>query len=190
MAEVPVSLVTALKGAQMDGVDAVHDAYRAHYRRLVGQLYALTRDLAEAQDVVQEAYARALARPARFLEVQDPEKWLRTVAMNAARTRYRRRWVLDRLLLAGRVHPPGETVPGMSPDRVALVAALRRLPRRTREAIVLHHIADLPIDEVAAALGVSAGTIKSRLSRGRAELARYLADDEPTTTARGAVDYA
>lgn len=174
----------------MDGVDAVHDAYHAHYRRLVGQLYALTRDLAEAQDVVQEAYARALARPARFLEVQDPEKWLRTVAMNAARTRYRRRWVFDRLLLAGRVHPPEETVPGMSPDRVALVAALRRLPRRTREAIVLHHIADLPIDEVASALGVSAGTIKSRLSRGRAQLARYLADDEPTITAKGAVDYA
>ncbi|GLH96007.1 SigE family RNA polymerase sigma factor [Phytohabitans aurantiacus] len=174
----------------MDGVEAVHDAYRAHYRRLVGQLYALTRDLSEAQDVVQEAYARALARPARFLEVQDPEKWLRTVAMNAARTRYRRRWVLDRLLLAGRVHRPDETVPGMSPDRVALVEALRRLPRRTREAIVLHHIADLPVDEVAAALGVSAGTVKSRLSRGRAALARLLADNPDTTTAEGAIDYA
>jgi RNA polymerase sigma-70 factor (ECF subfamily) len=88
------------------------------------------------------------------------------------------------------VDRPERTVPGTSPDRVALVQALRRLPRRTREAIVLHHIADLPVDEVAAVLGVSAGTVKSRLSRGRAALARHLADEPNTTTARGAVDYA
>lgn len=174
----------------MDGGEAVHDAYRAHYRKLVGQLYALTRDLAEAQDVVHEAYARALARPARFLAVQDPEAWLRTVAMNVARTRYRRRWILDRLLLAGRVDRPEQTVPDLSPDRVVLVAALRRLPRRTREAIVLHHLADLPVDEVAVALGVSAGTVKSRLSRGRAALARHLADEPNPIIAKGAVDYA
>ncbi|MCW3813039.1 hypothetical protein ONA91_01015 [Micromonospora sp. DR5-3] len=55
------------EGERMDGVTAVHEAYRAHYRRLVGQLCALTGSLPEAQDVVHEAYARALARPARFL---------------------------------------------------------------------------------------------------------------------------
>ncbi|MFE9654146.1 SigE family RNA polymerase sigma factor [Micromonospora sp. NPDC006431] len=160
----------------MDGVTAVHEAYQAHYRRLVGQLCALTGSLPEAQDVVHEAYARALARPARFLAVDDPETWLRTVAMNLARTRYRRRWLFDRLLRSGRIDPAPQ-VPGLSPDRVALVAALRRLARPTREAMVLHYLADLPVVEVAEALGVPVGTVKARLSRGRAALVRHLTED-------------
>jgi RNA polymerase sigma-70 factor (ECF subfamily) len=167
----------------MDGVDAVHQAYGAYYHRLVGQLYGLTGDLPEAQDVVHEAYARALVRPGRFLEVQDPEAWLRTVAMNVARNRFRRRWVYDRLLRSGRVDRPADTVAGLSADRVAVIDALRRLNRPTREAVVLHHLADLPVAEVAAALGVSVGTVKARLSRGRAALARQLAD-EPEAPAR------
>jgi RNA polymerase sigma-70 factor (ECF subfamily) len=174
----------------MDGVEAVHDAYRAHYGRLVGQLYALTRDLSEAQDVVQEAYARALVRPARFLAVREPETWLRTVAMNVARSRFRRRWVLDRLLGSGRVYRPEQTVPGLSPDRVALIEALRKLGRPTREAVVLHHLADLPVEEVASTLGVSVGTVKARLSRGRAALARHLAEDPITVTEKGTVNHA
>lgn len=161
----------------MDGVAAVQQAYHAYYRSLVGQLYALTGDLAEAQDVVHEAYARALARPGPFLEVRDPAAWLRTVAMNLARNRFRRRWVFDRLVSAGRVTPAPDSVPGLSPDRVALVAALRKLGRPTREAIVLHHLADLPVEQVAATLGVPVGTVKARLSRGRAALARELADE-------------
>jgi RNA polymerase sigma-70 factor, ECF subfamily len=165
----------------MDGVTAIYQAYIAYYHRLVGQLYGLTGDLPEAQDVVHEAFARALARPARFLEVRDPEVWLRTVAMNLARTRFRRRWVFDRLVRAGRVDRPAETVPGLSPDRIALVNALKKLNRPTREAVMLHHLADLSVAEVAAALGVSVGTVKSRLSRGRSTLARHLAD-EPAAT--------
>ncbi|MEU4642060.1 sigma-70 family RNA polymerase sigma factor [Micromonospora sp. NPDC023814] len=166
----------------MDGVTAVHEAYRAHYRRLVGQVYALTGSLPEAQDVVHEAYARALARPARFLAVNDPETWLRTVAMNLARTRHWRQRFLDRLIRSGRAGPPDDH-PGLSPDRVALVAALRKLPRPTREAVVLHYLADLPVVEVAAALDVPVGTVKARLSRGRAALARHLTD-EPTSDER------
>ncbi|GAB3142675.1 SigE family RNA polymerase sigma factor [Micromonospora sonneratiae] len=161
----------------MDGQDAVHQAYQAYYHRLVGQLYGLTGDLPEAQDVVHEAYARALARPARFLELDDPEKWLRTVAMNVARSRFRRRWVFDRLLRSGRVDRPDDIVPGLSPDHVALVAALRELNRPTREAVVLHHLADLTVEEVADTLDVPVGTVKARLSRGRAALARLLSDN-------------
>jgi RNA polymerase sigma-70 factor (ECF subfamily) len=163
----------------MDASEAVRQAYQAHYSRLVGQLYGVTGDLAEAEDVVHEAFARALLRPARFLDVQDPAAWLRTVAVNLAKTRYRRRWLFDQLQRAGRVWQPPDAVPGLSPDRVALVAALRRLPYATRVTLVLHHVADLPVDEVAAILGVPAGTVKARLSRGRAALARHLSD-EPT----------
>lgn len=164
----------------MDGQDAVHQAYQAYYHRLVGQLYGLTGDLPEAQDVVHEAYARALASPARFLDLNDPEKWLRTVAMNVARSRFRRRWVFDRLLRSGRVDRPDDAVPGLSPDHVALVAALRKLNRPTRETVVLHHLADLTVEEVADTLEVPVGTVKARLSRGRAALARLLSDNPGT----------
>lgn len=163
----------------MDGEDTVRQAYQVHYRRLVAQVFGLVGDLAEAEDAVQEAFARVLAAPRSFLDADDTERWLRVVALNVARTRYRRRWLFDRLVRAGRVEPAPAAVPGLSADRVALLTALRRLAPPTREAVVLHYLADLPVGEVAATLGVPAGTVKARLARGRAALARFLADEDP-----------
>ena len=148
----------------------LQEIYAASAGRLVAQVYGVTGDFAEAQDVVQEAFARALAHPGRMRNVDNPEAWLRRVALNVARSRYRRRAVFDRLARGGRLHEPGHAPP-LSPDHVALVAALQRLPRATRETVVLHHIADLPVAEVAAALGCSVDTVKSRLVRGRRALA-------------------
>lgn len=158
----------------MDADDAVRQVYEASYRRLVGQLFGVTGELAEAEDVVQEAFARAVARPRVFAGLTDPEAWLRTVAINVARNRYRRRWVFDRLFHAGRVWTPPESVPELTPDTLDLVAALRTLPHRVRAALVLYHLVDLPVDEVAATLGAPPNTVKSWLARGRAALAREL----------------
>jgi RNA polymerase sigma-70 factor, ECF subfamily len=155
----------------LEAREAVRAAYQAYYRRLVATLYGLTADHSEAQDLVQEAYARALARPKVFLDVADPEAWLRTVAVNLARTRWRRRRLLDTMVRTGRIEVAPESVPGASPDRVLLVAALQKLSRPTRETIVLHHLADMSVHEVAETLGVPVGTVKARLSRGRALLA-------------------
>jgi RNA polymerase sigma-70 factor (ECF subfamily) len=160
----------------VEATDAVRAAYEADYRSLVAQVFALTGDLAEAQDVVHEAFARVLARPRGFLGAADPQAWLRATVFNVARTRFRRRRVFDRLVRSGRVEPNADSAPGLTPDRVALLAALRRLPSPTREAVVLHYLADLPIAEVAATLGVPVGTVKARLHRGRAAHATYHAD--------------
>ena len=162
----------------MGAEDAVHQAYKVHYRRLVAQVFGLVGDLAEAEDAVQEAFARVLAAPRSFIDADDSERWLRVVALNVARTRYRRRWLFDRLVRAGRVEIAPAAAPGLSADRVALLVALRRLAPATREAVVLHYLADLPVSEVAETLGVPVGTVKARLARGRAALARFLADDE------------
>ena len=166
--------------ADDDAREAVREAYQAYYRRLVATLYGLTADYGEAQDLVQEAYARALARPKTFLDVADPEAWLRTVAVNLARTRWRRRRLLDTMIRTGRVTPTPESVPGANPNRVLLVAALAKLSRPTRETIVLHHIADMSVHEVAEQLGIPVGTVKARLSRGRALLAELLHEAAPT----------
>jgi len=163
----------------VDAEKAVRQAYEAYYRRLVTQVAGLVGDLAEAEDAVHEAFARVLASPRSFLHADDAERWLRVAALNVARTRYRRRWLFDRLVRSGRIEITPATAPGVSADRMALLAALRRLAPPTREAVVLHHLADLSVAEVAATLDVPVGTVKARLARGRAALARFLSDDEP-----------
>ncbi|MGI5211614.1 RNA polymerase sigma factor [Plantactinospora sp. CA-290183] len=159
--------------------NAVADVYAASFRRLIVQLYAVTGDLSEAQEVVQEAFVRALGVPGRFAELENPESWLRRVAVNLARTRYRRRRTLDTLLR--RTGPP-PVVPDPSAEHVALMTALGQLPAGQRHALALHYLADLPVDEVARTLDVSVGTVKSRLSRGRTALAALLT--EPADLAR------
>ncbi|MDQ0791227.1 RNA polymerase sigma-70 factor (ECF subfamily) [Streptomyces sp. B3I7] len=154
--------------------------YAAAFPRLTGQLYAFTGDLGEAQDVVQEAFVRAWGRRHKLLVDEAPEAWTRTVAMRLAVSRWRRakRWV--ELV---RHSPPPEPDPGPGPERAALVAALRELPESQRMAIVLHHLCDLSVEQVASETGAPAGTVKARLSRGRAALARRLAVDEAEESA-------
>lgn len=153
---------------------ALAELYHGCYRRLVAQIYAFTTDLTEAQDAVQEAFARALARPQALADVESPEAWLRTVAINVVRRRWRRRKLLDAILLRDR--PVQRLVePGPGPERPDLRDAIAELPRTYREVIVLHYLADLSVEEVAAVLDVPAGTVKSRLFRGRAALAARLA---------------
>jgi RNA polymerase sigma-70 factor (ECF subfamily) len=151
---------------------AIEDLYRGCARSMVVAAYGLTGNLAEAQDAVQEAFVRAVASPRKVLEADDPRAYLKTVALNVARSRYRRRQHLD-LLLRRRPAPP-EVLAGMSPDRVALLHALRQLSQHEREAIVLHHLADLEVAQVAEMLGAPLGTVKSWLKRGRTKLAGLL----------------
>ncbi|MGW0825073.1 SigE family RNA polymerase sigma factor [Streptomyces sp. NPDC002845] len=149
--------------------------YAAAFPRLTGQLYAFTGDHSEAQDVVQEAFVRAWDRRREFLAEGAPEAWIRTVAMRLAVSRWRRarRW-----LELMRHAPPPEHTPGPDPERAVLVEALRRLPETQRMAIVLHHLCDLSVEQVASEVGAPVGTVKARLSRGRAALARELAPTE------------
>ncbi|WP_432834963.1 RNA polymerase sigma factor [Dactylosporangium sp. CA-092794] len=152
----------------------VAEVYHACYRRLVVQLFAFTTDLTEAQDVVQEAFARAVARPRGFAGIDNPEAWLRTVALNIVRRRWRRRRILDLILLKERPLHDAAGPDSGSDIATDLTRALNAIPRSYREVIVLHYYADLSVDEIAAALNVPAGTVKSRLSRGRTALAARL----------------
>ncbi|MFE9765355.1 SigE family RNA polymerase sigma factor [Streptomyces sp. NPDC005808] len=148
--------------------------YATAFPRLTGQLYAFTGDHGEAQDVVQEAFVRAWDQRREFLLDGAPEAWIRTVAMRLAVSRWRRarRW-----LELVRRNPPPQHVPGPDPDRATLVAALRTLPEPQRMALVLHHLCDLSVEQVASETGAPVGTVKARLSRGRAALARELTAD-------------
>lgn len=157
-------------------VQRVREVYDVSYRRLVGQLTGVTGDPSEAEDVVMEAFVKAVRSPGEFARLDNPEAWLRTVAVNAARSRWRRRrWLRES---APSVDLSATAYADLGPDRVDLLAALRRLPAAQREVIGLHHLADLPVVEVAETLGVPVGTVKARLSRGRAALAHLLEDSD------------
>jgi RNA polymerase sigma-70 factor (ECF subfamily) len=151
------------------------DFYSASFQKITGQVYAMIGDRDEAQEVVQEAFVRAWAHRRKLDKAEYPEAWVRTTAYRLAVSRWRRtmrgRRPADRALgAATETAAPSET-------HVALVAALKQLPESQRQALVLHHIADLPVHAVAREVGVPEGTIKARLSRGRAALAALLADD-------------
>lgn len=154
------------------GGDSFDDFYAAHFQRLLLQLYAFTGDLGHAQDAVQEAFSRAWARWDKLVGYDLPAVWVRRVAMNVARSRWRR-------LRAARAHAHfhrEQVVEGPSPDRVALARALAALPESQRRAVVLFHVADLSVREIAAEVGVAEGTVKAWLHRGRLALAAQLAD--------------
>jgi RNA polymerase sigma-70 factor (ECF subfamily) len=145
--------------------------YRATRQRVFDSMYGLTGDAAEAQDVVHEAYARAWQRWSSVSAYDEPEAWIRTVARRIAVSRWRR--TRSALRAYRRLGPP-QPVDGPNEQSVALVAALRQLPVSQRVAIVLHHIAELPVADVARETGVPVGTVKARLSRGRRALAELL----------------
>ncbi|SEW31118.1 RNA polymerase sigma-70 factor, ECF subfamily [Austwickia chelonae] len=150
---------------------AFDELYHACSRQLVAQMYAVCGDLAEAQDVVQEAFARAWERREQLDLMDSPEGWLRTVAYRLAVSRWRR---ARNAATAWTRRAEKESVAGVSLDHVLLVSALRRIPESQRHAIVLHHLCDLPVEEVASLTGAPVGTVKARLSRGRTALASVL----------------
>lgn len=148
--------------------------YAAAGPGLVRQVHALTGDLAEAQDCVQEAFARAWVRWSRVREYEAPGAWVRLVAFRLATSRFRH---LQTGVGVLRRHGPPDDTPGPDPSRVAVVRALQTLPTEQRVALVLHHMVGLTVDEISREVGSPTGTVKARLARGRAALAPLLADD-------------
>ena len=161
----------ALRPAQ-PGRSDFEELYATHFHGLTLQINAYVGNLAEAQDLVQEAFTRAVARWDRIAAYDDPSAWVRRVAWNLATSRWRRQRTATAFLLRQRQ----QHVAGPTPDRVALTAALATLPPTLRKAFVLHYIAQLTIAEIAQDEDVAEGTVKSWLHRGRALVAAYLID--------------
>jgi RNA polymerase sigma-70 factor (sigma-E family) len=141
------------------GFDA---AYPALFRRAYRTAYRLLGSRAEAEDVAQEALTRALMRWRRVEEYAEP--WVVRTATNLAidvvrRGKRRAGEVNDRT--AGDLFVD---------DRMDLVRALMTLPRRQREVVVLRYLGDFSESDVASALGLGHGTVKSHASRGLATL--------------------
>ncbi|HSV38430.1 MAG TPA: SigE family RNA polymerase sigma factor [Nocardioidaceae bacterium] len=151
------------------------EIFGVSYRRLVVQLYGVTGDAAEAEDLVQEAFVRAAADGMRFIALDNHEAWLRTVAINIYRSRWRKLRNFSRI--RERLASPPTDLPALE-ERLDVIEALRLLPDHQREVVALYYLADLDVAEVARTLGIAEGTVKSRLSRGRDALAITLTEKE------------
>ena len=147
--------------------------YHATYHRVVGQVYAMTGSLTEAEDSVQEAYARAWQNWSRIADYGDAEAWVRSVAYRISISSWRK--AVNRFTAHKREAQP-EDGPGLTPDRLVIMNALRRIPADQRQVIVLHHFLDRSVEEISAETGVPTGTVKSRLARGRKALAPHLSE--------------
>jgi RNA polymerase sigma-70 factor (ECF subfamily) len=151
----------------------LNELYDASYRRLVVQIYAICGNVAEAEDAVQDAFVTALRKKSQLARVDNPEAWVRTVALNSVRHGWRHASVVRRY----QAKVPGPQGPvEVGPEHVAIVRALEEVDADQREAVVLHYLADLPVADIAAQLGIPQGTVKSRLSRARDRLAGLLDD--------------
>lgn len=141
----------------------------------LGLATAMLMNAVEAEDAVQEAALRAWNRRSNRRPGTELRPWFLAIVANQCRESRRGRW-------AGvlRFAQPPDT-PAPSPDRDSIIdmrAALARLPRRTRIAVILRYYLDLPIDDIAAILGCSVEAAKSRLRRGVSALEAILAFSE------------
>ncbi len=151
--------------ADLSRAGAVERLYREQGDRIWRALLAYAGDPEIASDAAAEAFAQLIRRGD---EVRDPQRWVWRAAFRIAAGDLKRR------------HP----VPLMSEGAyelelpsIELANALRELPARQRSAVVLHYVADLPVREVASILGVTTGSIKVHLSRGRERLRELLGED-------------
>ncbi len=171
----PEILGSGREAAPVSAEVGFREVFRVSYSRLVVQLYGVTGDAAEAEDLVQEAFVRAAAAGRRFIELDNHEAWLRRVAINLQRSRWRKQRNFFRI--RDRVAARPTDLPALE-DRLDVIEALRGLPAGQREVVALFYLADLGVAEVALTLRIAEGTVKSRLSRGRDALALALADKE------------
>ncbi len=164
-----------------DAAAAVSALYQDHAVGLIRLAVVMLGDRAAAEDVVQEAFIGLYRRWGQLADTSSALGYVRSSVLNRCRSELRRRMRAERRAL--RQIAPNDTA---SAEVIALITeehrevllALRRLPPRQREALVLRFYLDLPVPEIAAAMGVTQGTVKSTTSRGLTALAQLLEENK------------
>jgi RNA polymerase sigma-70 factor (sigma-E family) len=164
-----VAPATARRGWSADC--AVTELYELHYRALVRLAVLLVRDIPTAEEVVQDAFVAMHGGWQRLRDAENALAYLRQAVVNRSRSVLRHRTVVDKNLQKPAPDMPSAEHGALAQlERSAVVAALRKLPGRQREAIVLRYYADFSEAEIAAAMGISRGAVKSHTARGMAAL--------------------
>ncbi|HEV2452179.1 MAG TPA: SigE family RNA polymerase sigma factor [Streptosporangiaceae bacterium] len=174
--------------AVWDAGHAVTALYSAHYQSLVRLAALLVRDVATAEEVVQDSF---VALHSSWRRLRDSDKalcYLRRSVVNKSRSALRHRAVASR-----NAPEPPPLAPSAEEGAIArlerseVVSALRRLPARQREALVLRYYYDLSEAQIASTMGISKGAVKSHTARGTSSL-RTILETGPGGSGRAAVD--
>ena len=160
----------------VEGADALVAAlFAAEATRLVSLARFFVDDRTAAEDLVQEAFIR-LSRSAH--RIRDPERaaaYLRSIVINLARDHNRRGLVsLRHRPPAVLDEPSAEETAAARESRSEVVQALRQLPHRQRDCLVLRYYLDLPVEQIATTLGISPNSVKTHVQRGMRALASTL----------------
>ena len=160
-----------------DPAAVIEAVFRSDYGRLVALARLLLDRQVEAEEVVQEAFARVLAKATRGMEPAEATAYVHRAVVNVCRDGLRRRRVARAV---GDPEPwrtgggsdvvDTATLAAGASDRRAVLAAVRTLPVRQREVVVLRYLAERSTAETAAILGISEGSVKTHVSRGLAAL--------------------
>ena len=161
--------------ADTDAEAAVTALYGTHYRPLVRLAALLVRDVATAEEVVQDSFVAMHASWRRLRDTDKALSYLRQSVVNKSRSVLRHRVVVDRNAPKPPPLAPSAEQGAISElERSAVVSALRRLPARQREALVLRYYADLSEAQIASTMGISRGAVKSHTARGMSSLRAVL----------------
>lgn len=147
--------------------------YREHFRPVVALVYSLSGSRWAAEDIAQDVFLQAHRDWDRIGRFDSPAGWVRTVAVNAARSRFRRLGAETRALRRWFGMQP-TAFPEVEAPFDEFWAEVRRLPKRQAQVIALHYLSDMSVADIAAALGIAESTVKSSLAKGRASLATRL----------------
>jgi RNA polymerase sigma-70 factor (sigma-E family) len=164
---------------EMGASQAVTAIYERHALGLTRLAFLMLGDRQTAEDVVQEAFCGLYRAWDHMSDHAHALGYVRSSVLNGSRSALRRSRRVPRAVAVEAAAASAEDAVLAGERQRETVAALRRLPPRQREAVVLRYFADLPEQETAVAMGVSRGTVKSTTSRALAALARMLQEEKP-----------
>jgi RNA polymerase sigma-70 factor (ECF subfamily) len=191
LSDVDAALVARCKGNDLTAFDEIVERYQ---HKIYGYVKRLVGNETDAEDITQEVFLKALNSLHRFREESSLQTWLFRIATNLCRDAHRRRQrEKGRLSLWRQADEQNETEEGgivdplddrFNPEKLLLheelsamlSQAIEQLPLAMREVLILHDVEQMPYEEIAQALGVPLGTVKSRLFHARARLRESLAN--------------
>ena len=166
--------------AVWDAADVVTEIYLGHYNQLVRLAVLLVHDVQTAEEVVQDAFEAMHLAWRRLRDSEKALQYLRQTVVNRSRSVLRHRKVVDmHAPKAAPDEPSAEHAALALLERSAVAAALRSLPERQREAIALRYYADFSEADIAKAMGISKGAVKSHTARAMSSLKTILSQDTP-----------
>jgi RNA polymerase sigma-70 factor (ECF subfamily) len=167
-----IGVARQARGRAVADIDDAYGAFfRAEYRSVMRTAYLIVRDPQRAEDVTQDAFVQLYQHWRKVSRYEQPEAWVRRVAIRLAVRDVKRSRVREALQQKAPTPLP------MEPRDLAVVDAVKQLPPMQRAAIALFYLEDRPVAEIAHVLGITVSTCTVHLTRGRRRIAELLGSE-------------